>query len=556
MIIHKFDELKNPLYKFWNDNGYRNTSFRSQINVVCNEKKRITEFTVPIQDMLLHAIRNYSNLEVILSFHSLKENAMNYYQEYLSKDYLLWGFKRMNFKTDDEDVKSEMIHKLLYQLLFERNKSKKYIREHYSWNENSMEDKNIFVYFLCKKNLNIDYWSDSSNRIFSPQSKEERDIATTIVFNDESWNMIKLQNFDFFTISDMNESKEKFSVFRNWLIRNIPMDKQSSFMLYSSVIFYILGHRNMNDIDLYIHSFKDHHETKDEIETENEDSTVQQTKEINIMEEIVKETLTFPFMDYSMKNTEKWPKYWDTWLDEWAKLCGARYFEEILCNANYHFYFLGVKIISLDCDIKRRIYRNRPRAIADLISLRKRYGLSISIPRIPSETFEYMDVSDKSSEEIAVLLKEGGKYNHPSKEIISTKKIDESNFLRTVQWALKERYRMTFTIDEILHELNMNSSRRKETSELKMEKLIIDDNSKTFEIKKELEVSLKSVPNSVSNSAPNSVSNSAPNSVLNSIPKRIKKAMIQKNPLISLNPNVKEDSNNSNTKKIRIKKKT
>jgi hypothetical protein len=443
MIIRKFEDLKNPLFQFWKEVGYRNTSYRSQINIVCNEKKKITDFSVAIQEMVLHAVRGYSNLEVILSFHPSKELAMNYYREELSSHYHLWGFRKMDFQSDDPKARQERIHKMMYQLLYPRNKSKKYIREHWSMEEESNE---IFVYFLCKKRLDIDFWSDKTTTlVFAPATVEERHITASIVFHDESWNMIRLQNFDYLNTSEMAPSKEMYDTYREWLMRYISMDKQPFFMLYSSILFYFLGHRNINDMDLYIHSSK-----------EEED-----------IHEIVTETLTFPFMDYSMKNTKKWPRYWNKWLDEWARMCGAKYFEDILCNPIYHFYYVGVKIISLHCDMKRRIYRNRPRAIADLISLRKRYGVSMVLPPIPQEMNEYVDVSEKTSEEIAVMLKEDCKYNHAFQEIVYVKSVDETQFLKTVQWALKERYRMTFSMEEILHELELStSSRKREESRL------------------------------------------------------------------------------------------
>jgi hypothetical protein len=451
MIIRTVEQLKHPLFQFWEKVGYHNTSYRSEINIACRNKKRFTDFSVPIQEMVLHAVRYYSNLEVILSFHSSKSLAMDYYREHLSKDYHLWGIKQMDFPTED---RKDMIHKMMYQILTPRKKSKRYIREHYTWDEKEenfeAEGKDpkvcVFVYLLCKRRLETDFWSDKTARIFAPTSVEERHIAASIVFNDESWNMIRLQNFDYLNTSEMSASKEKFDLYREWFSRYIAVEKQPFFMLYSSVLFYILGHREMNDIDLYIHSVPN-----DETEE----------TERNTMEDIVNETLTLLFMDYSMKNTAKWPRYWNKWLDEWARLCGAKYFEDILCNPVYHFYYMGVKVISLHCDIKRRIYRNRPRAIADLISLRKRYGIPMVLPHVPREMNEYVDVSEKTSEEIAVMLKEDCKYNHTFQEIVYIKSVDETQFLKTVQWALKERYHMSFSIPEILHELEMTGSSRK-----------------------------------------------------------------------------------------------
>jgi hypothetical protein len=210
-------------------------------------------------------------------------------------------------------------------------------------------------------------------------------------------------------------------------------------MLYSSSVLYLLGHRNINDVDLYIHNIPN--------------ELIEKTKELKNEE--------YKFIEYHIKNTELWPKYWDTWLDEWAKLCGAKYFEEILGNPKYHFYFLGVKIISLECDIVRRIKRNRPRAIADLISLRKRYHLNIDIPSIPEKSLKYESSTDKSDEEIRDLVNKGAVLNKGNSEIVIEYNTDIDKFINTVIYALKLNYKMDFTIDDIKRELNMLSRAKK-----------------------------------------------------------------------------------------------
>jgi hypothetical protein len=177
--------------------------------------------------------------------------------------------------------------------------------------------------------------------------------------------------------------------------------------------------------------------------------------------------------------------YWNTWLDIWAQKCGAKYFEELLANPKYHFYFLGVKIISLDCDVVRRLERNRPRAYADLIALRKRYSYKVNIPPIPEKIIKYVSIADKSEDEINklikdayvdkseddikyihidkstnkinMLIKDGLILNEKQKELKIECKNDIDRFINTIIYALNTRYRMVFTIEEIKRELNMDS---------------------------------------------------------------------------------------------------
>jgi hypothetical protein len=197
----------------------------------------------------------------------------------------------------------------------------------------------------------------------------------------------------------------------------------------------------MNDLDLYVHHVDEDIQMKlEEFHTNSE----------------------YEFMEFRVKGTDNWPHYWDGWLDEWAEKCGAKYFEEILGNPKYHFYFLGVKIISLDCDIQRRIARNRPRATADLIALRKRYKINIRVPAPDKISYEYESVSGKNEDEIREVLAKNleSEYDAKNGEIKMVVKNDIGRFLETVQWALSERYKMTFSIDEIKHELHMPITNR------------------------------------------------------------------------------------------------
>ena len=121
---------------------------------------------------------------------------------------------------------------------------------------------------------------------------------------------------------------------------------------------------------------------------------------------------------------------------------------------------MGVKIISLDCDIVRRLERNRPRAVADLIALRKRYQYRIDIPPIPDKLTKYISTVDKTEREINELINQGGILNEKNKEVIVLYDSDINKFIGTIIYALELRYKMIFTVDQIKKELNMYSEER------------------------------------------------------------------------------------------------
>ena len=442
MILKKFDDIGYPVEETWKNVDYKNITMKNKINQIIRNKKLIHQFDDDIDNFILHALRYYDNLNCFVLFGMNKEESYRYYTENYSKDYSIYGIKYIN-------LKGNMINKIMYQLFFPRMMIKtknilmNKIEEEYKFLFRNMDKEciDITILFLCQRDIKIKYPEDQIDEefyIYVPKTKEELCITSSIFFSSTSLSFIDKQAFDFFLIKDMDDSKKMFLRYRKWLNANISIPEQSQFILYSSVILYLLGHRAMNDIDLYIHKIPFELQQK------------------------VSEFRTnsyYHFIDYSIKNTDKWPHYWNDWLDKWAKKCGAKYFEELLGNPKYHFYFLGVKIISLECDVVRRLERNRPRAIADLIALRKRYSYKIDIPPINPITEKYISLSDKNAEEIRELIKSGATLNEKNRELCIQTNTDVPKFINTIIYALHTRYRMTFKIEEIKDELNMTEKK-------------------------------------------------------------------------------------------------
>jgi hypothetical protein len=438
MILKNFEDILIPILKTWNKLDYKNIECKNKINLIIRNKKLIHNFDNDIDNCILHALNYYDNLNTFVIFGKNKNESYKYYCENFQNDYILYGIKEMEIDTS-------LIHKIMYQLLFARmiiktkNDLYSYIEKEYEYLHNC-KDKiiNVTCLIVCKRDLKKKYPSndtiDKDFCIYFPNTKEQITNCSGVFFCNSTLSFLKLQNFDFFLTKDMQPSKKMFLKYRSWINDNIDISNKNQFMLFSSIVLYLLGHRPMNDLDLYVHTIPE-----DLIEKLNE----------------FKNNTLFNFIEFKIKNTENWPDYWNIWLDKWAEKCDAKYFEEILGNPKYHFYFLGMKIISLDCDIVRRLERNRPRAVADLLALRKRYPLKINIPSINEISYEYISIKDKTENEIKILLDKGGILNEEQKEIVVKYNTDITKFIGTIIYALHTRYRMTFTIDEIKRELNM-----------------------------------------------------------------------------------------------------
>ena len=442
MILEKFEDISTPIEEVWKNLNYKNIEAKNKLNLIINNKKLIHKFDDDIDNSILYALKYYDNLNLFVLFGKNKDEAFKYYQEHYINDYHIYGIKYMK-------LKSTLLNKIMYQLLFGRMiiKNKQdmtsYLEKNCKFiNSFNKEFIDITILLVCKKNLNKKYPNDDVHEndlyIYIPNTKETIWNCASLFFCNSSLKFLEKQNFDYFLINDMEKSKKMFLKYRKWL-NNIDYKYQSQFMLFSSIVLYLLGHRAINDIDLYVHKIPD--------------TIFDKTNEFKNNEE-------YKFIEYNIKNTHIWPDYWDNWLDVWAQKCGAKYFEEILGNPKYHFYFLGVKVISLECDIVRRIERNRPRAIADLIALRKRYHLNIDIPPIPEKLTKYFSLKDKSPEDISKLINEGGVINEENKEISLEYNSDINKFIGTIIYALQLRYRMVFTIDEIKQELNMYTEKK------------------------------------------------------------------------------------------------
>ena len=439
MILTKLADIAKPIEDTWANLNYRNLECKNKLNSIIRNKKLIHNFDDDIDNIILNILNYYDNINSFVIFGKKKDEAYKYYSSNFTDDYILYGIKHMTLKYS-------LIHKIMYQLLFPRYVFKTktdlydYISQKYKFISDYQNDMiDITVLIMCKKDLHKKYpTNDIINDnyiIYIPNTKEEIWHSATVFFSNATLMFLEKQNFDFFLTKDMETSKKMFLKYRKWLNNNISEVYQPQFMLFSSVVLYLLGNRSMNDLDLYIHTIPE--DLQEKLNEFNTDSS-------------------FKFIEFKVKNTSNWPKHWNTWLDIWAQKCGAKYFEDILGNPKYHFYFLGIKIISLECDIVRRLERARPRAVADLIALRKRYSMHINIPSIPNTSIQYIKLEEKSSVEISELIQKGGILNEENREICLTYETDVSKFINTIIYALHIRYKMVFSINEIKRELGMD----------------------------------------------------------------------------------------------------
>jgi hypothetical protein len=115
-------------------------------------------------------------------------------------------------------------------------------------------------------------------------------------------------------------------------------------------------------------------------------------------------------------------EFWDQWLNkDFPKLYGAESMEETVFDPRFHFYWKGLKFISLEATLAKLIRRARPSAYTDLFILSK-IGVPIKFPiPVPNKT-----ITDDF-----------------------TTKAGQQKLLRTIQYYMKTWHNLDVSIHDI-----------------------------------------------------------------------------------------------------------
>ena len=276
-------------------------------------------------------------------------------------------------------------------------------------------------------------------------SKNRFDTYQTgcLYFCENSIKHLEYQDLNAFLAPWMRKSRLMFLTVRNYIFNCFTCSNYQHIMLFSSIVLYILGFRPMNDLDMIV--YKDHSQFD-----KPERDAVDRLSE-------------FPFIDKSVKGTSSWKHNWNSWLMKWSNLAGASSFDDVLYDSNYHFYYFGIKIIGVNVDVIRRIERNRPNSIADLIMMNRRIPL-IKIPRVPVSYNKYIPLNGLTAEDAVKYKGEGYVINSDTiddgkpVELVCICKTDKIRFKKQVLTSLKHRYKYTDIstvkeLDEIVYKI-------------------------------------------------------------------------------------------------------
>ncbi len=489
--LRKLEDLKEPILKVWERSDYTNNYLLSNMNILIQNGKLIQTFDSATNDMLLHSLKEYDNLDILMLINKSPFESIKFYEDQLKEKYSLVALKH-------ESVDKDMFLKIMFQITYEKNNIcsfrtfKESVSRRFEFYRNKSDEEliDLVVFVLIKRNSNIKQTSiiQENFSLYSPENKKEKWVLSTIFFNRNTMDLLKIQSLEYFFVHDIEEFKRRINIFRNFYFEHFDSNDQSQILLFSSIILNMIGHRKANDIDFMAHNiseeaknrlldFRERHlnhfrqpdNEDDNFIIENKNETIENNEKKN------------QFMDIFIKGTEHWPHYWPVWLEDWARKTGSKYFKEVLANGDFHCYFLGLKMVTLKMDIERRLARQRPRGHADIYSLKKRYNLqSIGIENfdifvLGKKEGKFYQLKDITEEEYREHLANGAKLRDSVKEIYYEVDVDISKFLRTMKWCLETRYRIDKTIEEISKDLVLPKTTEK-SERLKMQMRICKEN--------------------------------------------------------------------------------
>lgn len=219
------------------------------------------------------------------------------------------------------------------------------------------------------------------NMFLHVSDKHSETVELSQLFcNKNSMRLLQYQRLDRLLRGNFWKSLMFLMTFKSWMYSNFKPVDHIRFMLFSSMVLYTLGLRNVNDVDILVHYLP----TSENSRT---------PKFFDIVHTYLENDNTkFPFVvdGASIKGRNGWveggtKEYLIDWFEkEWPNMFGAQSMDDIILNPRFHYYYFGIKIVSLEGDTKRRIQRSRPAAYADLLAMQQFITKNVEIPKIPT----------------------------------------------------------------------------------------------------------------------------------------------------------------------------
>lgn len=393
-ILQKYDKLSHPIYLHDYDSELDEVILQ-YVKCIPNMSVMIIWSVANIDDITKSPI--YGELEQNGDIHAIKELLVTrrqiqgiiyqvYYDKEIFKHYEVVRNKAMKCSVDN-------------------TRNKLYVIFYVAKNKSSISGTDAPFKVKLRKLLK----QSSRNKIdlkdnlylhISDTHAEAVDLAM-LFCNMNSMKLIQYQRLDRLMNGNFWKSFTYLMTMKSLLYSLLHPIDHIRFMLFSSSVLFSLGLRNVNDIDLIIHYLPKSENTKS-------------TAFFDIVHKYLENEKTkLPFVvdGASIKGRNGWAvggtkEYLIDWFEkDWPNLFGAKSLDDILLNPKFHYYFFGMKFVSIDGDIKRRIQRSRPAGYADLLAVKYFVSDKLFIPKIPKGYWKNHVYYDYTPKEKSDLIK-------------------------------------------------------------------------------------------------------------------------------------------------------
>ena len=314
-----------------------------------DKRSLIIDFNPAVDDMFLHTIRKFENVNTIVLFGIPKHTAYHvYYGERFKADYILYGIKEIS-------MKKKAVIGAFYQLLYYRHRCRVYsdymdflgrylraFKQFERMGDGEGDEMKVSILIVSKRLIASDFYAipEESAELYAqyiPRSVEEQWIAATLFFNANSLAFLEIQDLKHYLKADTRhrEAWDRMDEFIQMIQTYVPMQQRHRLMFYSSTILYTIGSRCNTDFDMMVVCDRDDQEFHRPLR-ENEIRANAPYKEKG-------EKGVYDFSYVGAAACELRRLFFEEHYDRWAQRMGLRKFEEARALGKNHNYYLGIK---------------------------------------------------------------------------------------------------------------------------------------------------------------------------------------------------------------------
>jgi hypothetical protein len=204
-----------------------------------------------------------------------------------------------------------------------------------------------------------------------------------IYLHNNTLKFLKKQNLERLLDSKLDSGRLYLNTVKSWFIDNILLADYDRFLFFGSTVLYAYGLRNCRDVDGMVYGSEDM-DTPNLVKKTAEFFHDRQTK--------------FFFGSLGIMNTEYWKTEWNTKDEKWLKMMNVTHKDQLIFDPEHHFYFNGIKLMTIKNETIRKFLRRKPQDYADMIEMQNILHFTMNLPKIKDNKDSFLSEVKKSLE--------------------------------------------------------------------------------------------------------------------------------------------------------------